>query len=90
MLTGRVFEVDERDAYASADALEAGASGYLAYVAGTAVVTRRPGDPPPRPGSRTGGAGQGRAVPPRAPARGGWLWLLLAAVVLVVALRLLR
>lgn len=88
-LTGRVFEVDERDAYAAGEALEPGASGYLAFVGGAAVVTRHPGDPPPRPGSRAGGAGPRPAAPPPPRAR-GWLWVLVAIALLAVLLRLLR
>lgn len=88
--TGRVFEVDERDAYAAGEALEPGAPGYLTFVGGAPVVTRQPGDPPPHPGSRAAGAGPGPAVPPRSPARNRWLWLLVAAAVVAVLLRLLR
>lgn len=88
-LTGRIFEVDERDAYASAAELGPGDRGYLAFVGGTAVVTRRRGDPPPRPGSRTGRQGPGRG-PPAAATRSGWLWLLVVVAVVVAVLRLLR
>lgn len=87
--TGRVFEVDERDAYAAGDALEPGAPGTLAFVGGTAVVTRNAGDPPPRPGSRAG-SGPGPAAPPPSPARKGWLWVLVAVALLAVLVRLLR
>lgn len=90
VLTGRAFEVDERDAYAPADALQAGAPGYLTFVGGTAVVTLRPQELPPRPGSRSPGSGLDRPASAGAPARTGWLWWVLVAVLLVVALRLLR
>lgn len=93
-LTGRAFEVDERDAYAAAEELEPGDEGYLSFVGGTAVVTRQPADPPRRPGSRSAADGgpSGRGVPARLPAprRRAWLWLLGAAVVLALLVMVLR
>lgn len=88
-LTGRVFEIDERDAYATAEALRPGDRGYLAFVGGTGIVTRRRGDPAPQPGSRSRRQRPG-GTPPASSRRSGWLWLIVAAAVLVALLRLLR
>jgi len=87
-LTGRVYEVDERDGYATADALQPGSAGYLSFLGGTPVVTRRRDDPPPAPSPRHTPRAL-RSAPARAPARGARLWiLLLAAVAAAVLFRL--
>lgn len=86
--TGRLFEVDEGDAYRPAEELQPGARGFLWFVGGAPVVTREPAEPPPRSSAAAGGA----PAPVRRPPRGrlSWLWGLLLVLALLVLVGVLR
>lgn len=86
--TGRLFEVEERDAYRPAEELQRGARGFLWFVGGAPVVTREPAEPPPRPD-----VGPSRApAPVQRPPLGGmaWLWGVLLVLALLALVGVLR
>ncbi len=86
--TGRLFEVDEGDAYRPAEELQPGARGFLWFVGGVPVVTLAPAGPPPRPAA--GASGAPAPVPRPARGRMSWLWGLLLVLALLVLVGVLR